>query len=348
MKYILAVLAFASAATAADLSPSPAIGTVLGGDIITIHAALACGACPLPKSATVTFGDARGKNVTIVDRNTLTVMTPPHARGSVPLVVTTSDGFTFNGAFTFSGWGGPLARDSYEAILLPIPVAPDTPIAGANGSRWTSELWVANSGTRPVEYFASPDCVLLCPTCCMGDQPLPNLAAGASQRSAPAEARLMYMQRGGDDLLTFALRVRDVSRTTENAGTDIPVVRESAFRTTPIELVNVPIDSRSRTALRVYDTDARSDSTATLRIYSMTGTDAVAATQLTLPKPAVTTPQGFVQVPGYGYIPDLKAAFPQLADGRYRVEVTPAGFRGWAFAASTNNDTQLVTTVTPQ
>jgi hypothetical protein len=345
MKFLLALLAFAPAALALDFTPQPALGTVLGGDVVTIRVPLTCGACALPKSVTVSFGDARGRNVTIVDRNTMTVMTPPHARGGVPVVVTTSDGATFTGGFTYSGWGGPLSRDNYEAILLPIPVAPDTPIAGANGSRWVSELWIANSGARAVEYFLDPACS---GASCNGDLPLPSLAPnGKAVRSGPAEARMVYLQKGGDELVTFALRVRDVSRTTENAGTDIPVAREASFRRSAIELLNVPIDSLSRTALRIYDTDARGDSTATVRIIPIGGSDPVAVAQLTLPKPNAQT-ESFVLFPGYGYIPDLKAAFPQIADGRYRVEVVPNNFRAWAFAASTNNDTQLVTTVTPQ
>ena len=34
----------------------------------------------------------------------------------------------------------------------------------------------------------------------------------------------------GADAVSLSLRVRDVSRSTENAGTDIPVVREEDFR----------------------------------------------------------------------------------------------------------------------
>ena len=56
-------------------------------------------------------------------------------------------------------------------------------------------------------------------------------------------------------------------------------------------------------------------------------------------------------VPGYAQFVDLVAVFPQLAASEtIRVEITPIspGLRFWAFAAITNNETQHVTTITPQ
>src|SRR6185369_8100045 len=129
--------------------------------------------------------------------------------------------------------------------------------------------------------------------------------------------------------------------------TDIPLVRDVDFRSTPIVLLNVPIDSLSRTGLRVYDTDAKSETTANVRIFPMAADTPAATTTMTL-TPRSTAQRGFLLLASYAFIPDLRAAFPQLPDGRYRIEVTPVKFTGWAFASSTNNDTQLVTTVYPQ
>jgi len=350
---LLALLAITTSAWAAnDLTVSPRLGTVLGNDTVTIHlnTPLVCPTCTLPTTAVVGFGDARGRNVTIVDRNTITVTTPSHQRGVVDVVVTSGSlTLTGTGQFSFSGWGGAIARENYEAVLIPISVAPGTPIPGANFSQWISELWVRNSASRTVEYFLGfPQCNQLVNTC-TGDSPFPSILPMTSVASAGGitDGTLAYVQRGGSDTFSLSLRVRDVSRTNENAGTDIPLVREEEFRKTPIQLLNVPIDSLSRTSLRVYDTEGKADTTANVRIYAMTGGDPLASTKLTLLKRG-TVSSGFTTLASYVFISDLHTTFPQLADGRYRVEVIPANFLGWAFASSTNNDTQLVTTVTPQ
>ena len=350
--FLIVVIALAAHAYAAsDFTVTPHIGSVIGNDDITIHLnqQMVCAACALPTSADVSFGGARGRNPKIIDRFTIVVTTPPALAGVVDVVVQVNGlRLTATNAFTFSGMGGLIARENYEAILIPIAVAPDNPIPGANGSRWITELWVRNAATHAVEYFYGlPDCPSPCPG---PNTPFPYVTPGTSvaQPGGIADGTLAYVQRGSADAFTLAMRVRDISRSNENAGTDIPLVRDEDFRTTPIELLNVPIDSLSRTGLRVYDTEAKSETTATVRIFAMNSDAApVVTTTMTL-TPRDTADRGFLRLASYAFISDLRAAFPQLPDGRYRVEVTPVKFNGWAFASSTNNDTQLVTTVYPQ
>jgi hypothetical protein len=348
---LLAALAIAvNVYAASDFTVTPHIGSVIGFDNITLHLnlPLVCAACALPPSADVAFGGARGRNPQIVDRFTITVTTPAAQAGVVDVVVQAGGlRLTATNAFTFSGWGGLIARENYEAVLIPISIAPDTPIPGANGSRWITELWVRNAASHAVEFFYGlPDCV----GNCTGNVPFPYItpATSAAQPGGVTDGTLAYVQRGSADTFTMSMRVRDVSRTGENAGTDIPLVREDDFSSTPIELLNVPIDSLSRTGLRVYDTDAKSETTATVRIMPMTGdTTPIVTTTMTL-TPRDTAQRGFLRLASYAFISDLRTAFPQVPEGRYRIEVTPVKFTGWAFASSTNNDTQLVTTVTPQ
>ncbi len=342
---ILAALMAACAATAADLTVSPRVGTVLGNDLITLRTAspLPCDTC----SVTVAFGDSRGRSAKIVDRNTVTVFSPPHARAVVDVVLTAgSTTYIAGGGFSFSGYGGAIARENYQAVLIPIVVAPDNPVGGANGSRWLTQLWLRNAGSRPVEYFYGYPA---CSENCTGDAPFPYMTPGTSVASPGGitDGSLAYLQRGGADSFSLSFRVRDVSRTNENAGTDIPIVREDDFRATPIELLNVPIDSITRTALRIYDVDALAVRNATVRVFAMTGGDPVGIKSVTL-TPRDNPRSGFVGLASYALISDLRSAFSDIPDGRYRVEVIPSGFNGWAFTASTNNDTQLVTTVTPQ
>ena len=55
------------------------------------------------------------------------------------------------------------------------------------------------------------------------------------------------------------------------------------------------------------------------------------------------------EVPGFGFMPDLLAVFPQLAMvDRYDVIVTPVEdhLDYWAFVSVTDNDTQQVFTIT--
>ncbi|HEX8152273.1 MAG TPA: hypothetical protein VF698_04060, partial [Thermoanaerobaculia bacterium] len=51
----------------------------------------------------------------------------------------------------------------------------------------------------------------------------------------------------------------------------------------------------------------------------------------------------------YGEIPSLQALLPALSPSALRLEIEPLtpGSRYWAFVSVTNNDTQLVTVVTP-
>ncbi len=343
---LIVLMAAMRAFGATDFKVSPSLGTVLGNDTVTLHTNATLPSCN-PCTVNVTFGGGRGRNAKIIDRNTVTVTTPGHLRGVVDVVLTVENAtYTATGGFGFFGFGGPIERQNYEAVLIPVTVAPSNPVNGANGSRWLTELWLRNAGTRAVEYFYGyPNCT----ESCTGDSPFPYITPLTTVTVAGGltDGSLAYLQRGGADSFSLSFRVRDISRASDNAGTDIPIVREEDFRSTAIELLNVPIDSITRTALRIYDVDALAARDATVRVFAMTGGNAVALRTVTL-TPRDRPQAGFVLLSSYSVIPDLKSALPELPDGRYRVEVIPNNFTGWAFTASTNNDTQLVTTVTPQ
>jgi hypothetical protein len=148
--------------------------------------------------------------------------------------------------------------------------------------------------------------------------------------------------------LHYGLLVRDTTRQAQSWGTEIPVVRESEFRMGNIELLNVPVQPRFRSTLRIYNVDSV-EGGVVVAVYSMNGRELVLTTvELRSNAPCARFEPCASDDPAFAVINDLAAAFPQIAaEERIRVEVRPNG-RGWAFISITNNDTQQVTTITPQ
>ena len=52
--------------------------------------------------------------------------------------------------------------------------------------------------------------------------------------------------------VTFDSRIRDRSRVADSAGTRVPVVPEDEFASTPVALLNVPLEALLRLTLRIY------------------------------------------------------------------------------------------------
>lgn len=341
------------------------LGSVGGGDRVLLRfdpdIVLVNPACdPAPACIPrVSFGGVPVRSIQAVDGNTLEVITPAHAKGIVDVVVTTGSGtITVPAAFTFDGWGGKVARSNYQAVLFPILLGSSGgPLPGIGGSAWLSEAWIRNGSTDFVELFVNgyPSCLLLCSPCCNGLNRFPSIAAGTMQPLSADDAPggvLYYVQRGGSDALTFSLRVRDASRGTENLGTEIPVVPEAQFGAA-FDLLNVPVESGSRTALRVYGMTGQASS-VTLRIFSMADGQKIDERPLVLQagnNDSYDLLNDLPKRPGYAVIYDLHASFPDLPYGRYRLNVIANNAtlgRFWTFASVTSNTTQLFTTVTPQ
>ena len=90
------------------------------------------------------------------------------------------------------------------------------------------------------------------------------------------------------------------------------------------------------------------------RIFSMTDGRQVGDRSLVL-EPGANSPDDLLhdmpKQASYGAIYDLRAAFPEILPGRYRITVSAnsaTNGRFWTFASVTNNATQLFATVTPQ
>lgn len=269
--------------------------------------------------------------------------------------------------FAVAAWilivtGSALAQDSqrYDRVLLPIMTQP---IPGAFGSLWKSEFIVHNPTDRA---FTVP--LILRPECNVCDQ--------TGLYSHETHIPIMEHQNGPGDppglffyaelpygaQVQYNLRIRDLSRQASTWGTEIPVVRARDTFTGPLNLLDIPADDRFRQAIRVYDFDARPAAQVLMKVYripfspAIPNTTPLVETTLTLTEPLKNTSYANTVNelkfrPGYVQIGWLLQAFPQITPGEpLRIELTPItpGLRFWAFAAITNNETQHITTITPQ
>jgi hypothetical protein len=375
MKRILLsiVLSLAAVAASAQTFPTaiesiaPALGTVSGGDVVTIvlNAALpSCPVCSPPAYlAEVTFDGVPARKV-VAWTNTISAVTPAHAHGTVDVAVSSGGEPIGTAKFTYTGWDGPIDMRNYERIL--VPLALQNPVPGAFGSQWAGEFWASNHSQYPVELFSDVSCTLVCPQFLVPEPPYPQLAPQSVTRvevpgggAAGVHAFLFYLQKGATADVDFSLHVGDVSRAADNAGTEIGVVRESAFRGTTFDILNVPIDTLSRATLRLYDPDGNDNVSADLAFYSMASNTLIASTNVPLHppvrRPATEIARTAPAFASFGQIADIRNAFAftqgsSFPTGRVRVRVTlrDGASRGWAFVAVTNNTTQLITTYKPE
>jgi hypothetical protein len=121
---------------------------------------------------------------------------------------------------------------------------------------------------------------------------------------------LYYLQKGAAEDVGFSLHISDLSRSSQNVGTEVGVVRERDFRTT-VDILNVPIDGRSRATLRLYGTDAQQFSSARIDIFTMEGVQiATIEVQLPLPFGKANNELANVVPPfaAFGQIDDIRTA----------------------------------------
>jgi hypothetical protein len=129
--------------------------------------------------------------------------------------------------------------------------------------------------------------------------------------------------------------VYDQSRTTQSFGTEIPIVRERQFTngSTVLTLLNVPTDARFRNTLRIYGT-------------------AAAQVVVRVSAPTISPVDSPVTLnAGENVFKPAAATFSSFPTGVGLVTVTitvPVQAHVWAFVSVTNNDTQQITTITPQ
>jgi hypothetical protein len=271
--------------------------------------------------------------------------------------------------YAAAGIAQPISQPPYERILVPISIV--EPIPGAYGSMWVTELKGRNNSNQGAVVTTVPEGLCtLCPQMPAHKnfdfrQFVPNPNAGV----------YVYVGAPAAGKVSFSLRIQDISRQAQTWGTDIPVVREQQVYKGTLHLLDVPVDSRFRSALRVYDFDTPSDESlraVRVRIYDMCGIGPIDGrcsdsplvdTVLTLTVSGAQSSAIFPDHPAAAMIGSLVDAFPQLASipptalaggklrpATARIEIDPVTpeIRFWAFVSSTNNETQHVTAITPR
>ncbi len=346
---LFSATAFAQAPTVTLVDPTS--GPSMGGTevVITGTNLLTKVQCIVPCPARVGFGDIT-VDVKSETATRLVVITPPHQPGTVDLTISVAgetpvkvtNGFQFTEDHD----------DRYEEVLLPVYL--DETVPGAFGSVWKSDFWLHNDVQEPL-YVAPWPCPLnqVCPPVypltktVLQNETVHNLDPLFHEPSANP-SRILYLSHKN---ASMSLRIGDISRSTLNAGTDIPVVRESEMRTGLTQLFKVPMTPDFRVMLRVYDT-ARTQSSFVVRVYDQSNLTASAPPAHTFTLTATTAQTNdFRTEAAYAQF-DITSLLQlnNLFDEYVRLEIEPQqpGSRYWAFASITNNATQLITLSTPQ
>lgn len=239
--------------------------------------------------------------------------------------------------------------DGFEVFLLPI-ASPETP--GAYGSLWVTHTSLYNAAHRPISIPADVyPLVCLFPNCTPVVLP-PGSTHDSLVFQTPTgtpPGALIWVKDEIVSDVRFSLRVQDISRQALTWGTEIPVVRERDLFRRAIHLHDVPLDPRFRQSLRVYDplphTGCRS-----VRIRFIDQEDG----SVLLDETAELRRSDCNQTAGSVWPSAME--WHGLAEraghhsGRMVIEITPLqdDMDIWGFVTINNNETQHVTTITPQ
>jgi hypothetical protein len=246
----------------------------------------------------------------------------------------------------------------YEKILLPVVLF--QPVAGAADSLWTTDFWIRNGAGQPVSIY--PYDWLLCSinVCVPEVPPPPPTPQGISFRPITGGDRglFLFVDRRNAGDVSFELRCRDTSRQGSTWGTEIPVVRESQFRSGRLMLMDVPTSSAFRRALRIYGLRTSGPGDVVVRIYGIepglrspfhpeARADELlgeAIVHLNAPDPNF-----FPVYPLYADVGDLGSVAPVGSHERIAVEVAPLTpeLPIWAFISVVHNETQNLTVISP-
>lgn len=309
-------------------SISPGSGPTSGGTIVTITQL----GGTFDTGDFVRFGGVDAVT-TRTSSTTLMAVTPEHIPGDAVVELVAGDN-TLQLGHDFK-YEGPLP-ETYTRFLLPLFVPP---VFGAHGSEFRTALTL-RARNDLVVHGIDTNCEPF-PPCLNPDRRI-EIQPGVVLRPdvfdydfhAGTPGRFVYVRKEHLSSLAPNLRVYDVTRSEQNYGTEIPVVSESGFAPADaqIALLDIPTNAHFRSTLRVYST------------IPQTVLVTIAGEQRELhllQGPSVNDP-AYAAVSdfptGLGPI-DVLVSLPEFAAQK-------APF--WAFVSVTNNETQLITTVTPQ
>ncbi len=336
MKRLFAVMLFAASAFAEPkiTGVSPNSGSVSGGTVVTISGTgfEFCPICSPPLLGLVMFGSTPVRDVALLEDGSIRVTAPAHLPQTVDVQVHQWNGkASLPDAFTFTG----KIEDGFHQVLLPL----FTPtVHGAFGSEFVTELRLMNAGDGLARvYGLTLDCRILCPPLDPLEVPL-ELLPGRSQHPfdiarSGKPGQFLFIPKNMARV-TMNLRVFDQTRDEFNFGTELPIVPVSEFTNDRIVLLGVPGDPRFRNTLRIY---ATAETSVTVSVDDIAWHVPLTAGENEL-------------YPAYAQFSGLP-----VGDFKYDVTIVPAETappliapKVWAFISVTNNDTQLITTISPQ
>ena len=233
------------------------------------------------------------------------------------------------------------AAPDFARVLIPV-LANETPGARAT---WTSHVSAMTSGEGATLFFCAAQCsegLKLGPG--RPERLWPGVLPGAA-----AQGAMLYLERDAAPQTTFSARLSS-SRASEARGVELPIVRESEFRTDRLLIPSIRLDADHRFLLRVYDPDAVPGSSVTIRLFE--GFLFRVFAEVTLP--LTTRPDTVVSLPAFpGYTQTTAIFDPVLpASGSRDVGLEILGSRPgqkiWAFVSATENAGEHVTLITPQ
>lgn len=333
----LALVFLFAASTLRAESPitiTPNSGPTAGGTEVTMTGSFSGG----PYS--VGFGDyAAAASIRHVDEHTLVVVTPAHLPGRSTIQLfehgVASGGGDTKVPFYFVGDPPP----AFERILLPVFTPP---VHGAFGSVFHMELRIGNHGSGKVTLYGLRPEACARFHCFLNPADEPVEFSGIIQFDPAAflynggPGLFIYVPVDHVDSLAMNLRVYDVTRANLNFGTEMPILVQRDFVNGRIVLLGVPTDPRFRNTLRIY---SGSPQTVTVAVGAHAPVSVVLNGATDLFDPA------------YGVFSD----FPNTgAPVRVTIDAeqddTPVSIPRsiWAFITVTNNETQVISTITPQ
>jgi hypothetical protein len=315
-------------------------GPTSGGTTVTIRGTgfESCPICSPPIPPAVYFGGVFANTVGGESDTTLVVETPPHLPLTVDVTVEQWNGNARKqDAFTYTG----PVTNAYERVLLPLFTPP---VEGAFGSEFHTELRLANTiSSDPAFVFGlAPVCrVSACLSPDFSD-PL-RLEARESTDSRQVELTgkpgwFLYIPVSDMEKVALNLRVFDVSRSAQNFGTEMPIVTQHEFSPRPITLLGVPTDPRFRNTLRIYSTEAQ----PVIVSFGNEEHEIMLTPGANVFEPAYAT---FSSFPAGTFPIDVTISLPPPV---VTLPVVDSRRPFWAFVSVTNNETQLITTISPQ
>ena len=166
------------------------------------------------------------------------------------------------------------AEPVFEQVLVPFDTAV---FPGQFGALWSAELWVRNDGEQPVNLFPEKCSFIGLEAPCTTRIDIParsTTLVDVLKRASPSMPGIfLYVPQDRVADLQFNLRIQDLSKLSQSAGTEIQVVRQRDYRTGRTNLLNVPLREGFRPTLRVYSPYLGPQSQFIVRVYRDPGDD---------------------------------------------------------------------------